>query len=530
MRRVVTASVAVLLVVLARPVSAQILSPGPLAEAHAELEGVRNCTECHELGKRGIAGDRCLACHEALQRRVAEGLGYHATVPADACADCHQDHLGRDFDLLRIDESAFPHDDTGYPLVLSHADVECRDCHTADHVVDPDVRRIKTEHGALDDTYLGLDAACVSCHEDDSPHRDELGERACADCHDESVWNDAPAFDHSSARFALDGLHVDVTCAECHDSGPEARYRPLPFASCADCHEDPHQGAMSGTCASCHRTAGWALLTTSAVDAGFDHGRTAFPLAGAHAAAECSSCHQRGRPPRGELLHMSYRAGTSDRTYPVPVAETCSSCHVDRHAFPNATGRWTGCDGCHAEAAWSPSSFGLERHDEEGGYALEGAHRAVPCFACHQDPDRGHDRFTLALGVSDCVGCHEADDPHEGRYAGVACETCHVTDAFEDVVYAHPEVEIGGRSCASCHQLDDPHETQFEGRDCAECHVTESYTIEAFDHAGTRFPLDGAHERAACDACHVQESADAGAFVRYRPLGFECADCHEGVT
>ena len=30
--------------------TAQVLSPGQLAEPHAELEGVRHCTGCHEAG------------------------------------------------------------------------------------------------------------------------------------------------------------------------------------------------------------------------------------------------------------------------------------------------------------------------------------------------------------------------------------------------------------------------------------------------------------------------------------------------
>jgi hypothetical protein len=525
-----TIVVALALAFGARPAVAQILSPGPLAEPHAELEGLRSCTDCHELGTRGIAADRCLACHEALRSRVEAGQGYHATVSAEACADCHQDHLGRDLDLLRIDEASFPHEDTGYPLVLSHAEVSCRDCHSSGHVVAPDVRRLKSERGALDRTFLGLAPDCASCHAVESPHEDELADRTCSECHDEGEWLEAPVFDHSRARFALDGLHLDVACAECHDSGPDARYRPLPFVSCADCHQDPHVGAMRGECASCHRTVGWARLTTAAVDAGFDHGKTTFPLVGAHATAACEACHQRGRPPRGEVLHMTYRAGTADRTYPVPVGETCASCHVDRHAWPDAGGRWAGCADCHAEAVWSPSRFGLERHGAEATFALTGSHLAVPCVACHEDASRGHERFTLALGPTDCRACHESDDPHEGRYGDLACEACHGTESFDEVGYIHPAPELVTRTCASCHQADDPHRGQFDGRDCADCHTVESFLVEGFDHGRTRFPLDGAHERASCAVCHAAEAGDGAPFVRYRPLGVECTDCHQEVT
>ena len=510
--------------------AAQVLSPGQLAEPHAELEGVRHCTDCHELGKRGIAADRCLGCHEALGARVAAGQGYHATVPSDGCTQCHQDHLGRDFDLLRIDEGAFPHADTGYELVLSHAEVDCRDCHRGANITDPGVRSLKTERGALDRTFLGLDRECASCHATDSPHGTQFSDRGCTDCHDTGAWEEASGFDHTATRFTLDGRHEELGCADCHGTGTEALYRPIAFGTCADCHSDPHAGAMRGACASCHTTGGWQLLAQGAVDSGFDHARTSFRLVGAHATATCTSCHRRGTPPTGELLNIRYQRGTADRTYPSPVATSCASCHVDRHAFPDATGRWAGCSECHSEAGWTPSAFGATRHTDESAFPLTGAHLATPCFACHEDPERGHTRFTLSIGVSSCVACHTADDPHEGRYEAIACETCHVTDAFDVVEYPHPQADLDGRACASCHDPDDPHEGQFEGRDCASCHVTGAFAISSFDHSTTRFPLDGAHDDASCAACHAQETVGGRSFFRYRPLGTECVDCHGGLS
>ena len=54
------------------------ISPGDLAEAHAHLEGMSNCTECHTLGEK-VSNDKCLECHTLLKDRVDNKLGYHSS-------------------------------------------------------------------------------------------------------------------------------------------------------------------------------------------------------------------------------------------------------------------------------------------------------------------------------------------------------------------------------------------------------------------------------------------------------------------
>jgi hypothetical protein len=227
---------------------------------------------------------------------------------------------------------------------------------------------------------------------------------------------------------------------------------------------------------------------------------------------------------------MAYRPGTAGRTYPLPVADSCSSCHVDRHAPTSSASRWQRCADCHAQVAWSPSSFGLSAH--EGTHlALTGAHAATPCVACHrdpehQDPDKGHARFQLDIAAESCADCHTGDNPHPDRFVGLACETCHGTESFDEIAFDHAALPDVRSACAGCHAPEDPHAGQFVDRDCSSCHETDGYEIESFDHAATRFPLDGAHDDTPCASCHVRDPADAGAAVRYRPLGTECVDCH----
>src|SRR5690348_7154800 len=76
---------------------AQLISPGKLSAAHASLEGMTNCTSCHELGKPGISDTKCLGCHRALQSRIARQAGLHAGFTGKPCASCHKEHFGVQF-------------------------------------------------------------------------------------------------------------------------------------------------------------------------------------------------------------------------------------------------------------------------------------------------------------------------------------------------------------------------------------------------------------------------------------------------
>jgi len=51
---------------VSRPVSAQLLSPGPLSQAHANIDGDNDCGKCHESGKQVVAR-LCLDCHKDLK-------------------------------------------------------------------------------------------------------------------------------------------------------------------------------------------------------------------------------------------------------------------------------------------------------------------------------------------------------------------------------------------------------------------------------------------------------------------------------
>jgi hypothetical protein len=484
-------TVAVLLLALGpRPATAQVLSPGKLAEPHAELEGIRNCTRCHRLRNPGVSRDLCLDCHVPLATRIRGGRGFHATLAEPDCAACHKDHLGEAYAMIRFDSAGFDHRRTGFVLDGAHADAGCRNCHEPAAVEDPVVRERKSNRGALGRTWLGLPTACADCHAPDDPHGRQFESRPCSDCHDTDSFGDAPGFDHDLSRYRLTGLHRRVDCAGCHREEPEppiprlVRFRPVLHGSCATCHEDPHAGAMSGACESCHDTSGWTRVRPEGVEGRFDHGSTGFPLEGNHAAAACGSCHDARVVAGSETIDLRFAAGSEGRPFPRPVVEGCGGCHVDPHAgaFDDVAGPGA-CQDCHGQDAWLPAAWDIQRHNRESRFTLEGAHLVIPCAGCHREAD---DTLVLRPPASTCSSCHAESDPHAG---------------------------------------------QFDDRDCSDCHSVASFRIPDFEHGGTRFPLEGAHAELACVSCHQAEERGAGRLVvRYVPLPTRCSDCHGGAA
>ncbi len=473
--------------ITAPPAFAQLLSAGRLSAAHGDLEGVRRCTRCHELSKVGTNEPKCLGCHEPLASRLAEERGYHATLAERSCAECHQEHLGRDTPLIELDTAKFDHAAAGFTLAASHGELACRECHQPELVSAADVREFKSRHGALDRTFLGLGTACIDCHATADPHGGQFAGRACSDCHAETTWKEAERFDHDAVDYALTGRHRRVACRECHTPIRERggqltlRFAALDYASCTSCHDDAHRGSLGSDCESCHATAGWHRIPRARVEDRFDHSTTSFPLAGRHAGADCAACHQGRR--RDEELRLTFSAESRGFAYPLPRAENCLSCHLDQHggAF-QATPGGRVCDNCHDENDWLPATYDIERHNGESDYQLTGGHLAVPCVECHPAPARGAEASQFRVASAECESCHTEDDPHGTQFAGAACRECHDASSFRE---------------------------------------------PRFDHDRARYQLDGAHRDVACESCHVEvENPDGSVSRRYKPLRFECQDCH----
>lgn len=570
-----------ILVLIAAPwfgtsaVTAQLISPGKLSRAHAPYEGVSQCIQCHQLGRPGIQATRCLDCHTPLKTRIETAQGYHGNLNNTNCADCHKEHLGLNADNVRLDTLTFNHTETGYALTGAHADVTCAACHSTAFREAPDVLRWIDTHAAAEGTFLGTSVQCATCHESVSPHGQQFERSpdggACQGCHEPSSWSDVAKFDHNTARFALRGAHQTVACAACH--GPDQRgdivYRPIAFTSCATCHEDPHNGVLTASCTTCHNETSWTSLPPgSALAQTFDHQSTGYALRGAHAEANCASCHIKpGR--EDEDFNIVLSADRMSMMYPAIVHTSCTSCHRDAHedqlTYTEAT-----CASCHQESTWHPANFDFKRHNQESRFVLDGAHMLVSCQQCHgadaqawtdrpnDQPPRGG---VFAFPNLSCAQCHTDDNPHGTQFEDEAritrCETCHTTQGWAEAqqtfdhnstgfaligaheavacTACHTQTNMEGQtlftgqesSCESCHDALPTHGTQFEGRTCESCHDTYSFRINDFNHDQTAFPLTGAHAGVACGACHgLEEDPDGITRRRYLPLPTTCVACH----
>lgn len=377
-------------------------------------------------------------------------------------------------------------------------------------------------------------------------------------------------------------------CAQCHDRANRDRQREL----CMACHEEVGADARGHTgfhgrlagmdraqCKACHsehlgRDADIVKFNAAA----FSHASTDFALTGAHVAAPCESCHERGRryrqTPRGCVdCHRG------DEPHGGKLGSDCGACHAtatwararydhgrtrfalrDRHAQATCTAchagnrfagtptecvschapddvhrgvRGSDCAGCHATSGWKTQRFD---HARETGFTLAGAHASLDCKGCHTTPSL---KDPLPR---DCAACHRKTDPHANRF-GDACEKCHGTTAWTPSTFEHtrdghfelagPHARLRchachtgvvaqqklGTGCRDCHRTDDLHAGRL-GTDCARCHAGEKWGSNvAFDHDLTDFPLVGLHVAVPCHECHASRS--------YKGVAQDCHGCHQ---
>ncbi len=476
---------------MAAPLRAQI-SPGPLATAHASLEGPAQCTQCHG-GRRDPMGAQCLACHKDINWENERARGFHGSteVKGTPCASCHPDHAGRDFNMVKWPDGSaarFDHKRAGWALKQKHAEAECQDCHVAKFQVSPGAKLSvrKTGQG-----YTGLETTCASCHED--VHRAALGQD-CTSCHDAGSWTITPGFNHDTTAYELTGKHDEVKCDKCHlDPRLSPRsdgkghlvpvYKPVSFGTCAACHADPHKGSLGPKCADCHGTAGFKVIDKNR----FDHDRTKYPLTGKHVTVSCAACHKDFSTPALKK----------------PAFATCASCHRDAHnGTATLAGKTVDCADCHTVSGFTPSTYTVASHARTK-YPLEGKHVGVKCAECH------------VTSTSATAAAQFGSSKVVMRPAFARCSDCHADDH-------------GGQLKAAANK-----------GECSACHRVAGWTPSTFDsaaHARTRLALDGRHQEVKCTACHGTTRTNLpplGTTVALGKANFlfkvnevDCAACH----
>lgn len=371
----------------------QMFSPGDLNAQEGEMLGgvlshaqIQECGACHVpfWGREAMA-DRCIKCHTGIAAQMLTVAELHGIIthksPALACRDCHPEHRGKTASLTELGKNVFPHDALGYSLEghqrnLDGTPFECADCHG-------------------DDITTFASDSCLTCHRQVDMvyaqiHLITFG-ADCLACHD-GVDSYGDTFDHNRLTFPLIGKHAGVDCGLCHINARKASDLRAASHACYSCHQrdDAHKGAYGADCETCHSPEGWT-------PASFDHNLSAFKLDGAHANAQCASCHKNG-------------------VYKGTPAE-CAACHAEPIVHLGRFG--VDCAACHTTTAWTPASY-------NGPHAFPMNHEGAnsQCATCHPS----------SLMTYTCYGCHEHNPSKiasEHRKEGI--------NDFEDCVKCHAD-------------------------------------------------------------------------------------------
>lgn len=281
----------------------------------------------------------------------------------------------------------------------------------------------------------------------------------------------------SKAHRSLDG---PLKCASCHVFGAGS-----PKLKCLQCHNEiralvrEHEGYHGRVinpakgdvdCARCHTEhygENFRIYKWETSKEEFDHRQAGYPLLGHHSGLRCEQCHNASHISQADRRQI--RVHDLSQTFE-GLHPACLTCHEDHHAGQLGPD----CEKCHAVSGWKP----LKSFDHSTThFPLTGKHQQVECAKCHRALASNAKvvQYT-GLSFASCTGCHQ--DPHHGAFAA-KCESCHDTDAWKRVRISN-----------------------------------------GFDHAATRFPLNGKHREVACLKCHQ----DANFKI---PVPHErCLDCH----
>jgi hypothetical protein len=213
------------------------------------------------------------------------------------------------------------------------------------------------------------------------------------------------------------------------------------------------------------------------------------PLSKAHGsvsgATQCAECHGLGRG-AAQLKCLDCHAEIRERL--------AGGRGFHARVLPKGAGG-KDCVACHSEhngsdfnlIRWVPSLKAFDHN--KMGWALEGKHAPLDCKQCHK-PDRITPAERRTIAVKDL----------SRTYLGLT------------------------RSCLSCHV--DEHRGQLS-KDCQNCHGISTWkSTEGFDHAKTKYPLTGAHEKVVCQKCHVAVEGPKP-YIKYTGISFQnCVSCH----
>lgn len=348
----------------------------PLLWKHRPVD----CAKCHEgMGKKGTDQPVLFSTKDFADCRSCHTSPHGSRFADKTCSSCH---TPEGWNVV----VSFNHTRTRFPLTGKHADVPCAKCHARSATNKSNVVSFATKEFV----------DCRPCHT--SPHGPGMARQQCKSCHDPGSWKMQTnvQFDHTLTKFSLEGRHASIKCEQCHKPLPKAayldRYR-IKFGTCVSCHADYHGGQFgdrhSNDCAACHTLRSFKPSTFDLAK----HAETKLPLTGGHGAVPCRECH--GAAVRGGKATISYRG----------IDAECQGCHKDVHGKQFEQNGQTLCRTCHTPNNWRSLAF---NHETMSTFPLTGAHRRVPCVACHKTEQVGGQVVVRYRPLSSlCESCHQ---------------------------------------------------------------------------------------------------------------------------
>lgn len=281
----------------------------------------------------------------------------------------------------------------------------------------------------------GQTLVCLDCHDGQAatlsagPHRVLLGAAgsasarvACTSCHagEAAHWQDDPSTNAMANPERLSSREVAAVCATCHQGAHQVNQRTL----------SPH-AAADVACTACHRV----------------HGGTPRGQLRQTQPELCFGCHA---GVRGEFAQVSHHPVENGMV-------SCSDCHLkgdDGMAGATRPDVNATCGKCHAAVR------GPFPHEHEA--TLDYSAQDGGCLNCHNPHGSAQPRLLsqpyAAPHFQLCSQCHvvpghQFNSFHGNRWAGVACNECHVDihGSYTNRLLLTPALQPQGCLAAGCH-------------------------------------------------------------------------------
>lgn len=343
---------------------------------------------------------------------------------------------------------------------------------------------------AVNKKVYGADSVVLDVYNDGTPMTGTLGYSIEAS----SVIGYFKALPVSGSFLVGGKASGEINCTDCHIGYPKVH----PMTNCFGCHgnNDPIEN-----CAACHEG---VSHTDGSVLVKF----------------QCLFCHNDKYPDKIPAGH-----GDISPIHDTALGSDCQACHnqnlsVEHPLHQDDNGVNYDCSVCHSDSA----SQTVKEAVSDG---------IKDCSACHGANPGDHEQYHTPTGIEiGCTNCHidsltqeHLNNPTTQTGNSWTCDTCHGTDARQEVLDA---ISTGNKDCGACHSSANHqvvHQTTNLDDKCTTCH-NNNLVDEHLTNAETQSDPDDPTKLKGwtCDTCHASTNAVVVGAIATNNI--QCAACH----